>query len=595
MAHNTHGAGPSSDQLSVATQGEEHVPSAPQHVHAHATGASSVRVQWQPPHTTNGALRGYRLYYMDPDGGVERSADVPPTVESHELTGLTPYTEYGVWLAAVNSNGAGASSRDISVRTYGAAPGDPPYNVTVEPAGATALVVRWEPPPRDALNGVVTGYKLRYRRVGRRGDTITTAGDARSHTLTDLDRSSTYQIRLSAINTNGSGPATDWLSADTYDNEPDESTVPSEPSPLRVRPTSDSIHVSWSPPGTGTTPARNVHVRKYILGWGKGIPDYFAHELDEKTRQYTIANLEPNSEYVISLRASNSVGPGPARYANVRTRDDQPPEPQLPLMPPVGLKAQVLSSSTVVLYWTDATLSKSQYATDQRHYVVRYEAVVSSSATKQRTYNATELNCMITDLRPNTQYEFTVKVVKGRRESPWSMVVTNTTYPSAPGTAPRDLSVAQDGAAVRLAWQPPKLTNGPITGYVIFYTTDASRRDRDWLVEGVLGDRHATLIHGLRPDQHYVFKIQARNSKGVGPFSATAALRTSHGEYQGQLNVACVRLLSFLFCCFVGVGTGVVSHDSRYKGNERYVELVCVCVTATDLCVCVCLQTAKGA
>ena len=32
---------------------------------------------------------------------------------------------------------------------------------------------------------------------------------------------------------------------------------------------------------------------------------------------------------------------------------------------------------------------------------------------------------MLDDLRPNTEYEFVVKVVKGRRQSKWSMVTVN--------------------------------------------------------------------------------------------------------------------------------------------------------------------------
>lgn len=218
-----------------------------------------------------------------------------------------------------------------------------------------------------------------------------------------LERATSYQLRLNAININGTGPATDWITAETYENDLDESTVPNEPSPLRVTPSVDNIHVSWRPPVEN-----NIVIRKYILGWGKGIPDFYTEELDEKVRQYTIPNLEPNSEYVISLRASNNIGPGRARYANVRTRDESSlMETQTPLMPPVGLKAQVLSSSTVILYWTDATLSKNQYVGDSRHYVVKYAAL---NGPKYRVYNSTELNCMITDLRPNTQYEFTVKV-----------------------------------------------------------------------------------------------------------------------------------------------------------------------------------------
>lgn len=78
---------------------------------------------------------------------------------------------------------------------------------------------------------------------------------------------------------------------------------------------------------------------------------------------------------------------------------------------------------------------------------------------------------MIDDLRPNTQYEFTVKVVKGKRESPWSMEVLNTTQQAPPSTPPRDLAVllpTKDNNYVTLQWQPPRVSNGPITGNNLF-------------------------------------------------------------------------------------------------------------------------------
>lgn len=73
-------------------------------------------------------------------------------------------------------------------------------------------------------------------------------------------------------------------------------------------------------------------------------------------------------------------------------------EPLSPMLPPVGLKAIVLSSSTVVLYWTDSTLPRNQQVTDNRHYTVRYSPYSSPSA-KHRYFNSTDLNCMIDDLR----------------------------------------------------------------------------------------------------------------------------------------------------------------------------------------------------
>lgn len=53
-----------------------------------------------------------------------------------------------------------------------------------------------------------------------------------------------------------------------------------------VRTASDRILVAWSPPQN-----QNIKIRNYILGWGKGIPDMYSKELDEKERGYLIEHL----------------------------------------------------------------------------------------------------------------------------------------------------------------------------------------------------------------------------------------------------------------------------------------------------------------
>lgn len=105
------------------------------------------------------------------------------------------------------------------------APSDIPQNVTLEPASSTvsedsswlmnnstlymfavitshccisnysnklhcsgyyfqSIIIRWEPPPKESQNGIITGYKVRYKLKGsRRGDTITTDGNRRLYAL----------------------------------------------------------------------------------------------------------------------------------------------------------------------------------------------------------------------------------------------------------------------------------------------------------------------------------------------------------------------------------------------------------------------------
>ena len=74
------------------------------------------------------------------------------------------------------------------------------------------------------------------------------------------------------------------------------------------------------------------------------------------------------------------------------------------------------------------------------------------------------------------------------------------------------------------------LMQAMLTGYVILYTTDHTQRDREWVVEGIVGDRMTTTIKGLTADTMYHFKIQARNNKGYGPFSSTVSFTTGPSE-----------------------------------------------------------------
>jgi neogenin len=171
----------------------------------------------------------------------------------------------------------------------------------------------------------------------------------------------------------------------------------------------------------------------------------------------------------------------------------------------------------------------------------RYTSIISMNADrpKHNYRNATDLNAMLDDLRPDTEYEFTVKVVKGRRQSPWSLVVLNSTQEAAPDSPPRDLNIIPGGGdgdsadTVTLTWLPPRRPNGRINGYVIFYTVDKRKQDREWVVEGVVGDKTAADIRGLEPDTRYYFKIQARNSKGYGPQSPVVMYRTKSASGAG--------------------------------------------------------------
>lgn len=69
----------------------------------------------------------------------------------------------------------------------------------------------------------------------------------------------------------------------------------------------------------------------------------------------------------------------------------------------------------------------------------------------------------------------------------------------------------------------------PTPGYIIYYSTDVNAEVHDWVIEPVVGNRLTHQIQELTLDTTYYFKIQARNSKGMGPMSEAVQFRTLKG------------------------------------------------------------------
>ncbi|XP_058484510.1 neogenin 1a isoform X3 [Solea solea] len=540
VAHNSNGQGETSAALKVATQAEVQVPGPAPNLQAVSNTPTSVSLSWDKPLTGNGEMLTYKLYYTDKSFDSEQ--DVDSDGQSYTMTGLKKNTEYSFRVVANNQHGPGVSTEDIVVRTLSDVPSAAPQNLTVEVQNSKSIMLRWQPPPLNGQNGEITGYKIRYRKGPRRSEAAETTGGTQLNKLIDgLDRGTEYSFRVSAMTVNGTGPATDWNSAETFESDLDESRVPDQPSSLHVRPLVNSIVVSWTPPEN-----QDIVVRGYSIGYGIGSPHAQTIKVDYKQRYYTIENLDASSHYVITLKAFNNVGEGIPVYESAITRPQSDPvDPDVdmyelfhasytpvpdpsPMMPPVGVQASVLSYDTIKVTWADNSLPKNQRITDNRYYTVRWKTNIPAN-TKVKMANTTSLNYMVTGLKPNTLYEFSVMVTKGRRVSTWSMTAQGTTFETIPSSSPKDVTVVSKENKPRtiiVNWQPPSEANGKITGYIIYYSTDVNAEVHDWVIEPVVGNRLTHQIQDLTLDTTYYFKIQARNSKGMGPMSDAVNFRT---------------------------------------------------------------------
>ncbi|XP_078189744.1 neogenin isoform X31 [Callithrix jacchus] len=545
MAQNKHGSGESSAPLRVETQPEVQLPGPAPNIRAYAVSPTSITVMWETPLSGNGEIQNYKLYYMEK--GTDKEQDVDVSSHSYTINGLKKYTEYSFRVVAYNKHGPGVSTQDVAVRTLSDVPSAAPQNLSLEVRNSKSIMIHWQPPAPATQNGQITGYKIRYRKASRKSDVTETlvSGTQLSQLIEGLDRGTEYNFRVAALTINGTGPATDWLSAETFESDLDETRVPEVPSSLHVRPLVTSIVVSWTPPEN-----QNIVVRGYAIGYGIGSPHAQTIKVDYKQRYYTIENLDPSSHYVITLKAFNNVGEGIPLYESAVTRPHTDtsevdlfvinapytpvPDPT-PMMPPVGVQASILSHDTIRITWADNSLPKHQKITDSRYYTVRWKTNIPAN-TKYKNANATTLSYLVTGLKPNTLYEFSVMVTKGRRSSTWSMTAHGTTFELVPTSPPKDVTVvSKEGKpkTIIVNWQPPSEANGKITGYIIYYSTDVNAEIHDWVIEPVVGNRLTHQIQELTLDTPYYFKIQARNSKGMGPMSEAVQFRTPKASGSG--------------------------------------------------------------
>uniref|UniRef100_A0A3B5AYW2 Contactin-3 n=1 Tax=Stegastes partitus TaxID=144197 RepID=A0A3B5AYW2_9TELE len=447
---------------------------------------------------------------------------------NYKMEGLNKFTEYTVRVLAINRYGPGTAS-------------EPFFSVVFQ-----SIKVSWQPPPRGAQNGIITAYKIKYRKTGRRGDQEAIEPNNFWFLFTGLEKGSQYSFQVAAMTVNGTGPASDWYTAETPENDLDESQVPDQPSSLHVRPLPNSIIMSWTPP---LSP--NILVRGYIIGYGVGSPYAETVRVDSKQRYYSIENLEPSSHYVISLKAFNNAGEGVPLYESAVTRsltdpidpseddlfhlfDKYPtpmPDTSTPMIPPVGVQAVALSSDSVRVSWADNSMTKNQKASEVRYYSVKWKTSYSTSG-KYKSADTTALSHTVTGLKPNTMYEFAVMVTKGRKSSTWSMTAHATTYEAGMSftmlhchhTSCSPVHVHRFETYIRKH-----------RCYILYYTLDKNMPIDDWVMEAISGDRLTHQVVDLNLDTVYYFRIQAKNAKGVGPLSEPIHFRTAKVEHPDKM------------------------------------------------------------
>jgi len=88
-------------------------------------------------------------------------------------------------------------------------PSQAPVSFTVTADTSTSITAGWQLPPADSRNGIITGFKLFYKKKGS-ADSLTILtinnGKTLTETVTGLDKNTAYQFQVLAFTSVGDGP-----------------------------------------------------------------------------------------------------------------------------------------------------------------------------------------------------------------------------------------------------------------------------------------------------------------------------------------------------------------------------------------------------
>ena len=372
------------------------------------------------------------------------TADAGQTGTFYYDATLLPNTLYYYRVRAMGPGGTGPWSATQSSSTLAATPNPTvPRNVSINAVGQS-LTLSWAAP---STGSPFTKYEVE----SALNDTFTLGRYIVSEPGTATDSvfigtgSTTYYLRVRAVNAQGNGPWSAVFSATTGA----VGVPPTAVVDLAAAVASDTeINLSWDEPTDGDTPITYQVDRATDAA--------FSANLDTRANNRTQSNfpdtgLTASTRYYYRVRGENTTGNGPWRSVSAVT---QAPPVTAPGVPVATLSFTVLRS--VDVSWNAISGA------------VTYEIQVSTSNTfpvGTSTINVTGLtgtSRRVTALTSGTTYYVRMRSVNAGGNSAWSAVVSGSTVQIS--VPPVNLSGSVSDDDVNLAWThpifPPDLPTG---------------------------------------------------------------------------------------------------------------------------------------
>ena len=318
-------------------------PGQPRNLRARATGPTSITLNWEAPASDGGErITGYTIRTRGPNDGIwiTIQRNTGSTATTFTDTGLQPATAYRYQVAAINRVGAGQWSFETRTGTHPDVP-DAPFSLTARAVGTSRIDLSWSA-PRNTGGAPILGYRVEASsNEGRTWHIIRRNTNSPSPTFShlNLEPATTRHYRVSAINTAGTGPASNVRHATT------EAARPGVPRSLSAEADGTSeIDLAWRAP----TDDGGARVTGYFVevsdDGGATWRDLVANTRNTRTT-YSHTGLEPATTRHYRVSAINRIGVGEASRVESATTDATVPDA------PTGLVATATTPTQIDLVW----------------------------------------------------------------------------------------------------------------------------------------------------------------------------------------------------------------------------------------------------
>uniref|UniRef100_A0A8C2JQY6 Protogenin homolog b (Gallus gallus) n=1 Tax=Cyprinus carpio TaxID=7962 RepID=A0A8C2JQY6_CYPCA len=554
QAENSQGSVVSTSRLIVVLS--EDRPSAPRNIHAETISSSAILLAWERPQYNAYKVIAYSIHYMKSEGlnNEEYQAVIGNDTTNHIVDDLEPARNYTFYIVAYMPMGASRMSEQVTQHTLEDVPLRTP-ELSLTSRSPTDILVSWQPLPPKLSRGRVSAYRLSYRTATDEQvisvELPVPSENCTQYLLQGLQPDTIYLIRMSVSTRVGWSQPSAWNSHRT----PKTSSATGE----RLRAQSTLI---WL-----------ITICFVIL-----LPQNdggFLQRCHRRTKY-------PRVKYHVKLLAFSANGDGYQAHQTVNTPGcPSAPHRRLAALPsPDHIHATADSSSEVSLSWGCPAFSSGKPVS----YSIRYGPLSPSDATAVRYVQTSEQTVTVKGLRPNTRYEFAVRLHMDQMSSPWSASVYHRTLLEAPSSPPRSVRVSlieEDTALV--SWKQPDQPDLSVTHYTVLYASQSSWLAGEWQVLQREGTNTMALLEKLESGNVYLVKISASNQAGDGPFSSTVELRlTSKTHHSHRFT------LKHLYAIFALFIAGLSHMDE--KSMSGIIAGVCIALSCIILCIFILLS-----